>query len=156
MVDTQLLMEKAKKSGFVGLGAFMSGYVGSQVSNVSEDIGDRGVALGKAGLGISASYVADDDDVLMDLDASNDSLQAMAVEHVGYGLSGAGFSELGSNLELGIGGGPSSSSRSSSRKSRRVSRNRTTRAGRTDGGTSGRHSDGGSSTADSEEFLVDA
>lgn len=158
MVDTELLMEKAKRSAFVGAGAFVSGYVGDQIADFSSDIGDRGVAIAKIGLGVGAATVADDDNLLMDLDARNDSMQSMAVEYAGYGLSGAGFAELGQNLDIGFGGGGSSGRGSSSRrKSRRVSRSRRkTRSKRTDGGNPSSNAGTGGRTNGSEEFLIDA
>lgn len=157
MVDTELLIEKAKRSAFVGAGAFMSGFVGDKITDFSSDIGDNGLAVAKVGLGVAASTVADDDNLLMDLDSQGGSMQSMAVEYAGYGLSGAGFAELGENFELGLGddnGG--GRGRSTSRKSRRVSRTRSKRTRRTDGGNSGTNRNGGNSSARSEEFLVDA
>ena len=153
MVDTELLMEKAKRSAFVGAGAFMSGWVGEKIAGASDDLDDRAIAVGKIGLGVGASVVADDDDLLTDLGSRQDSMQSMAVEYTGYGLSGAGFAELGESLDIGFGGGGGSSSR---RKSRRVNRTRSKRTQRTDGGNLGANRNRGSSTGTGEEFLVDA
>jgi hypothetical protein len=154
MVDTELLMEKAKRSAFVGAGAFMSGWVGEKISGASDDLDARAVAVGKIGLGVGASVIADDDDLLTDLGSRQDSMQSMAVEYTGYGLSGAGFAELGESLDIGFGGDDGGSS--SRRKSRRVSRSRSKRTRRTDGGNVSSDRHGGNSTANGEEFLVDA
>jgi len=136
MVDMELVQEKLIRGGAVGVGAFASGYIGSQITDISQDIGDNMLAASKIGLGVGASIVADDDDLLMDLDSSNDSMQSEAVEFVGYGLQGAGWKELGESLDVGFGGdGGGRGSSATSKRVRRKSRKRkATRVTQTDGG----------------------
>jgi hypothetical protein len=137
MVDMELLQEKLIRGAAVGAGSFVSGYVGDQITEFSNDIGDTGLAVTKVGLGVGATIVASDDDMLMDLGASDDSMQSEAVEFVGYGLQGAGWKELGENLDLGFGdesGGGRGQSASSKRVRRRSQKRR--KSTRTDGGAS--------------------
>lgn len=152
MVDTDLMMEKLLRGAFVGVGAFSSSYVGEQINKVSEDIGENTLSVAKIGLGAGASVVAADDDLLLDLGASNDSMQSEAVEFIGYGLQGAGYSALGDSLDLGLeDGNNNSSGRGTSKSARTLTRSRAT----TDGGASRSQRNNRSSNQE-ENLLIDA
>jgi hypothetical protein len=153
MVDTELLIEKGTRGLFVGAGSFLSSWVGSQIADFSSDLGDQGVAVAKIGLGVGASVVAGDDDLLIDLENRQGSMQSEALEYAGYGMTGAGFAELGESFNLGFdGNGGGSSSR---RKSRRV-RKSSQRSRRTSGRNVSKNSGAGGGAANTEEFLIDA
>lgn len=147
MIDTELLTEKLKKGAFVGAGSFAAGYVGSQIADRTSLTGLQ-VSGAKVALGAGASYVAADDDIL-----EISGMARQAGEFAGYGMQGAGWSELGENFNAGLGGGRGR------RASKRASSRRVeTRTVQTDGGTgsSDEGSDGSSIRSDTEPFMIDA
>jgi len=148
MVDTDLLMEKLKRGAFVGVGSFAAGYVGSQIADRTE-LSEIQVSGAKVALGAGVSYVSTDDDYL---DVSGTAQDVG--EFAGYGMQGAGWSEIGSNFNADLGGGGRGRRASNRGRSRRTAK----RTVKTDGGTgsSDYDSDRGSSADTSEDFVIDA
>ena len=152
MVDSEIVMEKLIRGAAVGAGSFASGFVGEQINEFSDGLGDVTLGLAKVGIGVGVSVVAADDNLLIDLEANQGSIQSEAAEFAGYGMQGAGWSEVGRSLDIGFGGDrgrPASSKRTVRRKSRRKRKVRTDGSGSSSSGT------GGSQHSQSD-LLIDA
>lgn len=101
MVDTEMVKRKLAKGLTTGVGVFASTFVG----NAAEDyvpgggIGVAGtqMALG-AGIAVGSEKLGDAAGSRVGADSG---LMELGVEHVGYGIHGAGFAELADEMQTG-------------------------------------------------------
>lgn len=98
MVNYDNVLEKLKRGAYVGAGTFVSSFVGNAIEDFTP-LGGIGVALGQVGVG--AGVAVGTDMALGDprVDVTNEEMVAQAGEFMGYGVIGAGFSELAENVQ---------------------------------------------------------
>jgi hypothetical protein len=94
MVNTRRVKERLMRGVYVGVGSFAA----STAEGLIEEnlgTGDVATSLAQAGLGLGLSVGADT------VFSSPSSLPNDAVEFAGYGMQGAGFSNLGRSFQTG-------------------------------------------------------
>lgn len=94
MVDMSVVKERALRGALVGIGSFGSSFAATFIEE-QFGLGDMGVAGGQVVGGLAISVGADE--VLTD----KGSLANDAAEFVGYGIQGAGFSNLAESVQTG-------------------------------------------------------
>lgn len=94
MVDFDVVRERLLKGAYVGVGSFVSSYTATTIEE-QLGLGDIGASAGQVvtGLGISVGV----DEVFDD----PNSMPNDAVEYAGYGIQGAGFSNLAESIRAG-------------------------------------------------------
>lgn len=96
MVNMQVVRERLLKGAYVGVGSFVSGMAGSVVED-SLGTGDLGTSAGQVVIGTAVSVGADE------VFGNRNSIPNDLMEFAGYGISGAGFANLGSAIQTGAG-----------------------------------------------------
>ena len=92
---------KAARGFSVGVGVFGSTFVGNTIADRTS-LGDTGVALGEVGVGAAHALLSDEiGNQLASFDTRLANIADMGVEHVGYGVMGAGVAELADTMQTG-------------------------------------------------------
>jgi len=94
MVNMEKVKERLMRGAFVGAGSFASSFAGGFIEQYAPG-GDITTGAGQVALGLGISVGVDE------VFTSPDSVPNEAVEFVGYGIQGAGFSNLGESLQAG-------------------------------------------------------
>jgi len=101
MVNTEMVKRKLAKGLTTGVGVFASTFVG----NLMEDnlpLGGTGVGVGQMALGAGIAVGSERlGGALGQRTGGRDSLMEVGVEHIGYGIHGAGFAELADEMQTG-------------------------------------------------------
>lgn len=101
MVNTEMVKRKLAKGLTTGVGVFASTFVG----NVMEDrlpLGGTGVGVGQMALGAGIAVGSERLGAIAGQRAGQpQGLMEIGIEHVGYGIHGAGFAELADELQTG-------------------------------------------------------
>lgn len=98
MVNMQMVKQKLAKGITTGIGVFGSTYVGNAVENNS-DFGDLGVAASQMVLGAGIAVGSDRlGQMAGERTGAQSGLITVGVEHIGYGIHGAGFAEAADSL----------------------------------------------------------
>lgn len=94
MVDLTVIRERLMKGAFVGVGSFLSSFTATLIED-KLGLGDVGAAGGQVVTGLAVSAGVDQ------VFTNPDSMPNDAVEFVGYGIQGAGFSNLAESIQTG-------------------------------------------------------
>jgi len=94
MVNMEKVKERLMRGAFVGAGSFASSFAGGFIEQYAPG-GDITTGAGQVALGLGISVGVDE------VFTSPNSVPNEAVEFVGYGIQGAGFSNLGESLQAG-------------------------------------------------------
>ena len=101
MVDFGKVTMKAARGFSVGVGVFGSSFVGNTIAD-NTSLGNTGVALGEVGVGAAHALLSDElGNQLAGVDMRLANIADMGVEHVGYGVMGAGLAELADEMQTG-------------------------------------------------------
>ena len=99
-------MRKLAKGLTTGVGVFASTFVGNTIEE-QFDLGGNGVGVAQmaigAGTALASERAAGALGQRVTQAQGNESLVEVGIEHVGYGIHGAGFAEVADNLR-GVGG----------------------------------------------------
>lgn len=91
MVDTELIIERLKRGGLAGVGAFAAGLAKGELQERT-DLGEYGLGGAQVVGGVALSTGAD---AITD---RTDSIPNDALEFGGYGMQAAGFADIGSEI----------------------------------------------------------
>lgn len=91
MVDTQLIMERLKRGGLAGAGAFAAGLVRGELKQRT-NLGAYGLGGAQVAGGVALSVGADM------VGSRSNSISNDALEFSGYGMQAAGFADIGSQI----------------------------------------------------------
>jgi len=101
MVDTEMVKRKLAKGLTTGVGVFASTFVGNVMEN-RLPFGGTGVGVGQMALGAGIAVGSERLGELAGQRAGQPAgLMEIGIEHVGYGIHGAGFAELADELQTG-------------------------------------------------------
>lgn len=101
MVDTEMVKRKLAKGLTTGVGVFASSYVGNTIES-QFDLSGNGIAATQLALGAGLAVGSERLGGLAgQRTGADDSLLEIGIEHVGYGIHGAGFAELADNVQTG-------------------------------------------------------
>lgn len=101
MVNTEMVKRKLAKGLTTGVGVFASTFVGNVMEN-RLPFGGTGVGVGQMALGAGIAVGSERLGELAGQRAGQPAgLMEIGIEHVGYGIHGAGFAELADELQTG-------------------------------------------------------
>jgi len=101
MVNTEMVKRKLAKGLTTGVGVFASTFVGNVMEN-RLPFGGTGVGVGQMALGAGIAVGSERlGEVAGQRAGQPQGLMEIGIEHVGYGIHGAGFAELADELQTG-------------------------------------------------------
>lgn len=100
MVNMRVVRQRLMRGLFVGIGAFGSSFVGSFVEG-QLGTGDVGTSAAQVAVGLGVSVGSDE------VFGNTDALPNDFMEFAGYGVQGAGWSNLGTAVQTGANTGAS-------------------------------------------------
>lgn len=95
-MDFESIFEKVKRGAFVGAGAFGSSFTNNYLF---ENWGQTNTAVGQVVVGAGVSVAADYAEEQMGMDDEIAGHVTDALEFGGYGIQGAGWSDLGDRIQ---------------------------------------------------------
>lgn len=101
MVNMDMVQRKLAKGLTTGVGVFASTFVGNTIEN-NLPFSGVGVGVGQMALGAGIAVGSEQiGDAVGRQVNQPDGLLELGVEHIGYGIHGAGFAELADELQTG-------------------------------------------------------
>jgi len=101
MVNTEMVKRKLAKGLTTGVGVFASTYTGNAIEN-NTNLGSLGIAGTQMALGAGVAVASERlGDELSGRTGAEQGLAEVGVEHIGYGIHGAGFAEAADELSMG-------------------------------------------------------
>jgi hypothetical protein len=100
-MNTQMIKRKLAKGLTTGIGVFGSSFIGNTLEDQLPFSG-YGVGVGQMALGAGIAVGSEKlGGVVGGRTGARDSLVETGIEHVGYGIHGAGFAEVADQLQTG-------------------------------------------------------
>lgn len=101
MVDTEMVKRKLAKGLTTGVGVFASSFVGNTIEDAAP-FGGTGVAASQMVLGAGVAVGSEKlGGAVSGRTGAQQGLVELGVEHIGYGIHGAGFAELADTMQTG-------------------------------------------------------